>query len=147
MTRKQAIEELSILLNKYQDSVTGDALDVAIDALSADPCSDAISREAALDALRTMYDTHIVETEDGDEYINYNDTVYEIEQLPPVTPKQITGHWILLDNCSNAGYYCSECHKKVVKEGWSETVKIIKYCPNCGCKMVEPEERSGEAKP
>lgn len=42
------------------------------------------------------------------------------------------GHWILLDECSNSGYYCSECHKKVVKEGWSGTVKKIKYCPNCG---------------
>ena len=45
------------------------------------------------------------------------------------------GHWIELDKCSNSGYYCSECHKKVVKEGWSDTVKIIKYCPNCGAKM------------
>lgn len=50
-------------------------------------------------------------------------------------PEQKTGHWIELDKCSNSGYYCSECHKKVVKEGWSDTVKIIKYCPNCGAKM------------
>ena len=27
MTREQVIEELSILLNKYQDSTTGDALE------------------------------------------------------------------------------------------------------------------------
>lgn len=52
--------------------------------------------------------------------------------------KPRTGHWILLDECSNGGYYCSECHKKVVKEGWSNTVKKIKLCPNCGCRMVEP---------
>lgn len=45
------------------------------------------------------------------------------------------GHWILLDECANSGYYCSECHKKVVKEGWSNTVKKIKYCPNCGAEM------------
>ena len=37
MTREQAIEELSIMLNKYQDSITGDALDMAIAALSAEP--------------------------------------------------------------------------------------------------------------
>lgn len=48
------------------------------------------------------------------------------------------GQWIKLDNCSNSGYYCSECHKRVVKEGWSDTVKIIKYCPNCGAKMASP---------
>ena len=50
------------------------------------------------------------------------------------------GHWILLDECANSGYYCSECRKKVVKEGWSDTVKKIKYCPNCGAKMQNAEE-------
>lgn len=53
--------------------------------------------------------------------------------------KPRTAHWILLDECSNGGYYCSECRKKVGKEGWSNTVKKIKYCPNCGAKMVEVE--------
>jgi DNA-directed RNA polymerase subunit RPC12/RpoP len=53
--------------------------------------------------------------------------------------KPQTGHWILLDECSNGGYYCSECHKKVVKEGWSNTVKKIKFCPNCGKRMIEPQ--------
>lgn len=47
------------------------------------------------------------------------------------------GQWVLLDECANSGYYCSECHKKIVKEGWSDTVKKIKYCPNCGAKMEE----------
>ena len=46
-----------------------------------------------------------------------------------------TGHFTLLTNCSNSGYYCSNCHKKIVKEGWSDTVKTIKYCPNCGIKF------------
>ena len=45
------------------------------------------------------------------------------------------GEWMLLEECSNSGYYCSRCHKKVVKEGWSETVKKIKFCPNCGADM------------
>ena len=43
-----------------------------------------------------------------------------------------TGEWILLEDCSNSGYYCNQCNKKVVKEGWSDTVKKIKFCPNCG---------------
>ena len=55
------------------------------------------------------------------------------DKIQSAEPK--TGHWILLDECSNSGYYCSECHKKVVKEGWSNTVKKIKYCPNCGIKI------------
>ena len=37
MTREKAIEELSILLNKYQDGYFGDALDMAIEALEQEP--------------------------------------------------------------------------------------------------------------
>lgn len=33
MTRQEAIEELSILLNKYQDGYFGDAIDMAMTAL------------------------------------------------------------------------------------------------------------------
>ena len=55
-----------------------------------------------------------------------------------------TGHWVLFGECSNSEYYCSECHKKVVKEGWSNTVKKIKFCPNCGAKMVKPQESEEE---
>lgn len=65
--------------------------------------------------------------------------VYEehklILELLKQEPK--TGYLILLDECSNSGYYCSKCHKKVVKEGWSNTVKKIKFCPNCGVKIQE----------
>ena len=50
-----------------------------------------------------------------------------------------TAHFILLDECVNSGYYCSKCRKKVVKEGWSDTVKKIKYCPNCGAEMEKEE--------
>ena len=59
--------------------------------------------------------------------------------IKSLQPEPKMGRWILLDECSNSGYYCSECHKKVVKEGWSNTVKKIKYCPNCGAKMKEGE--------
>ena len=62
------------------------------------------------------------------------DAVKTLEQEPR------KGHLVLLDECSNSGYYCSECQKKVAKEGWGDTVKKIKFCPNCGAKMVEPQE-------
>ena len=62
---------------------------------------------------------------------------------PDYKPKE--GHWIHLDDCANAGYFCSECRKKVIKDGWSKTVKKINYCPNCGSRMVESQERSGKS--
>jgi hypothetical protein len=45
------------------------------------------------------------------------------------------GHWFLLDECSNAGVYCSVCHKKVYKEQYANQKLKSKFCPNCGAKM------------
>lgn len=109
--------------------------------LEQEPCEDAISRQAALDAMDALekedieaYGCDIPEGFDGKR------AKQAINALPPVNPQQRTGRLILLDNCSNAGYYCSECHKKVVKEGWSETVKRMNFCPNCGMPM-ESEDK------
>ena len=50
-----------------------------------------------------------------------------------------TGHWVSLTDCSNAGVYCSVCHKKVYKEDYARCNRKNKlrsdYCPNCGAKM------------
>ena len=67
---------------------------------------------------------------------DYNRMIHLVrDTAPPVQPERKKGEWVLLDDCSNAGYYCSNCQKKVVREGWSKTVKKIKYCPNCGFRM------------
>ena len=50
---------------------------------------DTISRQAAIDALRTCYDTETITMDNGDEYINYGDAVGEIEQLPSAQPELI----------------------------------------------------------
>ncbi len=47
-----------------------------------------------------------------------------------------TGHWILTDDDF---VYCSECedsyYPRPIDASWY-------YCPHCGCRMVEPQERS-----
>lgn len=111
---------------------------------------DLIERQVLLDALSTWdkfgcdADGKLVPYEDHYiPYIHYDDVIKCIKGLPSVSTEK-TGYWILLDECSNSGYYCSECHKKVVKEGWSETVKKIKFCPNCGIKIL-PQPFEGES--
>ena len=52
-------------------------------------------------------------------------TVEEIKQ-----PK--IGHWIF-DEILDRNYYCSEC-KSMGADYWD-------YCPYCGARMVEPQER------
>ena len=45
------------------------------------------------------------------------------------------GSWFLLDECANAGVYCSICHKKVYKTDYANQKVKSKYCPNCGAIM------------
>lgn len=95
--------------------------------------SDLISRQATIDAFNAFADQVNQDTD-------IHEAIELVLNLPPVTPAEKVGQWIKIDDCSNSGYYCSECRKRVVKEGWSDTVKIIKYCPNCGAKMQGVKE-------
>ena len=47
---------------------------------------DLISRQAALDALRTCYDTNLIVLDNGDELIHYGDAVGAIDALPSAQP-------------------------------------------------------------
>ena len=53
---------------------------------------------------------------------------------------QECGYWVSLMDCSNAGVYCSACHKKVYKEdyAWCNRKNKLRsdYCPHCGAKMM-----------
>ena len=56
------------------------------------------------------------------------DTVEEMKQEQE--PK--TGHWKDIPKYKDIAWQCSEC-------GHFTTMKH-NYCPNCGCRMVEPQE-------
>ena len=89
-----------------------------------------------------------------DEYIErkaIRDTLYDadaitmsgvkiLNQFPVAAVATVRhGRWISLTDCSNAGVYCSVCHKKVYKEDYAICNRKNKlrsdYCPNCGAKM------------
>ena len=47
-----------------------------------------------------------------------------------------TGHWKPFDlTFGRSIYYCTSC------ECGTNMETVFKYCPNCGAKMVEPQER------
>lgn len=54
--------------------------------------------------------------------------------------EQEAGHWILLENCSNSGVYCSECHTKVF-DNYPFKKKFSYFCPHCGTRMEGETER------
>ena len=60
---------------------------------------------------------------------------------------QECGRWLSFTECTNAGVYCSVCHKKVYKEDYARCNRKNKlrsdYCPHCGSKMM-PKPPKGE---
>lgn len=75
-----------------------------------------------------------------DEGVPYYVLVTDIREMKSADVAPVRhGRWISLTKCSNAGVYCSICHKKVYKEdyAWCNRKNKLRssYCPNCGAKM------------
>ena len=85
-----------------------------------EPCGDAISRQAALDCFTAT------KLKKFDFILHARE---EIKKLAPVNLTK-TGHWI--EDEYEMEVRCSACGEE--NDKWS------KYCPNCGAKMVEPQE-------
>ena len=146
MTREEAKHYLSVPSStngsgRCTDEQHYEAKQIAIKALEQEPCDDVVSRQAVLDELNKW------EWQELYLPIHFKENIIDV--VPSVRPQEQTKEehldvfevvntpWIFLDNCANSGYYCSKCKKKLVKDGWSETVKKINFCPNCGAKMNE----------
>ena len=58
--------------------------------------SELIYRQDALEALRTCYETERIDYTNGNEYINYDQAVHEVEQLSSAQPdyQEVLG-WLL----------------------------------------------------
>lgn len=119
---------------KYQheygqmESYVHEALGMAIEALFAEPCDDAVSRQAVLNIL--FYKS------DGNGEVKLSNELRDrIRRLSPVTPKQKMGRWIKISPADI--YECSECGQNVM----TSDICAYKFCHGCGAKM---EEGSGE---
>ena len=127
MTREKAIGNL-IHAIRWNDMPKKEALDMAIEALEQEPCEDAISRDMALEKMADYVASGYADSvEDFEEYSRI------ICQLSSVNPQPKTGHWSHDGSHWKNRFICSECGYKLFDEPTS-------YCPNCGAKMVEPQE-------
>ena len=88
------------------------------------PCDDAISRQAAIDAV-TKYCTQY----------DLRDLLADVEMLYSITPSEKVGRWIMHENHRE----CSHCNVWLQKD-----MPRNSYCPNCGAKMVESEVQDAE---
>lgn len=106
--------------------------------------SDYISREAAIEKIRVAAGCAECAGSSSALCVCNVCDVYSairlIKSLPAADVEPVVhGRWISLTDCSNAGVYCSICHKKVYKEdyAWCNRKNKVRspYCPNCGAKM------------
>ena len=60
----------------------------------------------------------------------------EIRGAPAADVAEVVhGQWYMLDDCANAGVYCSACGRRVQREEFAYKKLRSKYCPHCGAKM------------
>lgn len=93
--------------------------------------NDCISRQAVLDLTweePSYTDALNVLTEIRD----------KVKALPSVTPTERTGHWINDRNKNNVR--CSVCGRGYKDVCATASITSYSYCPNCGARMVEPQE-------
>ena len=147
------LEEACDPMKTPPDSEYIAAYGMAIEALSAEPCDDAISRQAVMDFIRGLT-RWCVRSEDG-KFNNvgllYDDVMFGLDRLPSVTPKQKMGH-------------CKECkyfeYDSVAKVDGIPLIVAHEICSKWGdgcktkedgyCFLFEPQESedvSGSEKP
>ena len=126
---RDATPEEQEAIDKYIKSISKPT-GVNFGALEQEPCEDAISRQEVLDVVNNPLNIRLDEI---------------IKQLPSVKPQEKTGHWFVDERPeSDREIICSNCDQPIFKYHKMDFDYRPKYCPNCGARMVEPQERSGE---
>ena len=96
--------------------------------------SDTISRQAALEAIRTLQ-TYKLFAGDDMLLIDQAGAQTELMMLPSAQPERIKGHWIAITSWNNT-YKCSVCGRLLVNitDGKNKVAKNYPYC-HCGADM------------
>ena len=129
----------------YTDEELGDALDFCIASLETDEAYqleyelttkndlgvDCISRKA-VERIINKWLSHS-DYELKEHIYSMTEKIHNLASVTPQEPK--TGHWIRVTD--KAGHLVWECDKC----GWQQRYNT-NFCPDCGCAMIEPQERS-----
>lgn len=137
MNREEAIKVLEKVkrVAEIYESEDVKAYNMAIELLKQEPCEEAISRQAVIDLIEHYNSDGL-----GSVFYGYEQGVKfanAVNNLPSVTSQPKTGHWIEHKHNGIEHIECSECLT------WFLRSHLLRnsYCPNCGKKMVQPQER------
>lgn len=114
---------------------------------------DAVSRADAQTKIEMNASRYTIAKERGgigqvewsDQLIKVSDAVDIIRKLPPVTPQEPkSGRWITWKEAGNeipseTRFECSVCHD-AAQTLCNGLDLLSTFCPNCGCRMIEPQE-------
>ena len=151
MTREEAIKFLELDKKDRGKCFISDAIDMAIKALEQEPTT---KNDLGVDCI----DRNSIKYYPGTGGYMYA-SKGEIDKLPSVTPQEPKiGHWKLVQRGKNIDICCSNC-KTVRIKGYAYNYTIdqldkenlmecfecadMRYCTNCGARMVEPQESEG----
>ena len=108
--------------------------------------SDLIDKQVVLDTIHRFFTEEIdkiptKKTEDGEVLVIHkcqplfemNKAICKRIKALPSVPTERTGHWTHDGSHWKNRFICSECGYKLFDEPTN-------YCPNCGYRMVEPQE-------
>ena len=140
MTNNETIQDLKYLI-QYDDygSLHKEAIELAIKALERESCEDAISKQAALEAIEDdasngVY-SYFCSYEDAQKFKD------RIKALPPVTPIRPKGEWETGYTYPDGVYWkCSVCEELI-------RVRIpMHFCSNSGSKMIRKRRKNEDKK-
>ena len=114
-----------------------------------DLADDCISRKRAIERLELNFPVSAGadNSKERYRYMQALADVQAIRELPPVTPQEPRkGYWISRWYAGHNLHFhvCSECNEEFscdMETGIS--IDNYRYCPNCGCRMDEPQESEG----
>ena len=155
----QRIAEVELELNHYQ---TAEQIIAKGAPIEQEPCEDAISRAAAIDAVKkNTFRLTFAEEQNCEGHVAWSaNAVYSdvmegaLLELPSAQPERKTGRWIPVDSYTAFGgdeatwlahgnpiayHYCSECknHAYALEDGED---LLSDFCPNCGSPMLKEGE-------
>lgn len=134
MTREQAIKYLR------SSGMSEEQINTVVAALSAEPCSDAISRQAVHEAIEKWAGSmNVLVALPTREVRPLLDSIHDLPSVNPQEPK--TGQWVHREDMDyldknkvmHKHFMCQDCG--FIHDFIDGHMAQYQYCPSCGAKM------------